>query len=87
MRPSENTYVMMSWHPQLNAWGTPVIHSGDPLRRVKELLHGPWTRSDGDLIDDMSSAFWNSKNGYKVFVLRMPVGLPIDAVRRIAEAA
>lgn len=37
----------------------------------------------GSLQEDLAAAFWNAANGRKVFVLRIPIGLPLESVLRI----
>lgn len=79
--------LVKSFDPSTNSWGRDQVVTGDPLVRVRTLLGGQWTRSVGALEDDGAAAFWNSRNGRKVFVLWLPEGLPREAAERIARSA
>lgn len=79
-------YTIMRVFTNDAGWGKDIVHEGNPLPKVRELLGGRWTRSEGRLDQDMAAAFWNSSNGRRVFVMAMPGGLPLDAIYRIAEA-
>lgn len=79
-------HVIQAFDPKKGGWQKAIVHEGNAIPKVKELLGGRWTRSKGRLDDDLSAAFWNDSNGQRVFVLRMPAGLPLDAAYRIAEA-
>jgi hypothetical protein len=78
-------HIVMEWCPRRSLWTEEVV-KGSPLKRVREMLGGRWSKSSGSLDDDMCAAFWNEQNGRKAMVLRMPRGLPLDAAYRIAEA-
>jgi hypothetical protein len=79
-------HLIMPYDPATRSWTKTLVHEGNPLPRVREILGGRWTSSSGRLKEDMAAAFWNGGNGRKVFVMAMPAGLPLDAVYRIAEA-
>lgn len=44
---------------------------GPPMRLVRKLLGGEWTRSSGSLAEDQAAAFWNARSGRKILVLRV----------------
>lgn len=67
-------------------WGPTIVHEGNPLPKVRELIGGRWTSSVGKLEEDGAAAFRNTANGRRAFVMSMPKGLPLDAVYRVAEA-
>lgn len=79
-------HILMSWDPAGMLWFRPELVTGTPVKRVRELLGGRWTRSIGSLRDDLAAAFWNASNGRKVFVLQVPAGIPIEGAQRIMEA-
>lgn len=79
--------IISSWDPQSHTWNQlPEPVQGNPNRQVRSLLGGKWTRSFGNLQEDMSAAYWNAENGRKVFVLRMPKGMSRPAVERVMQA-
>ena len=80
-------HIVTPFDPKTNTWLPSELIDGKPLARVRQLLGGNWTSSDGHLVEDMSAAFWNAGNGRKAFVLRLPKGLPRAAAQRVLEAA
>ena len=79
-------HILMSWDPAAQLWFTPELVAGAPVKRVRELLGGRWTRSIGDLQQDLAAAFWNASNGRKVFVLQVPAGITPEGAMRVLEA-
>ena len=81
-----NFHLLTYWAPDRNRWSAYELIGGSPLARVRQALNGRWTRSEGDLVEDMAAAYYNASNDRKVFVLRMPQGLSREAAVRIMRA-
>ncbi len=79
--------IVTMFDPKRDTWTAGQVVEGNPLRKVRDLLDGRWTKSSGYLDTDGAAAFWNSANGRKVFVMALPKGLPLEAAERIARAA
>lgn len=82
----ETFHLLTWWSPERNKWSAYELLQGSPLARVRQALGGRWTRSEGSLTEDMSSAFWNASNNRKAFVLRMPYGMSREACVRVMRA-
>jgi hypothetical protein len=71
MGEKANTHVFLCWNPSDGTWRNPELLQGPPMRIVRRLLGGDWTRSSGSLADDLAAAFWNARSGRKLLVMRV----------------
>lgn len=84
----QKQFGIVQWFdPKTQTWSQSEVHEvGQINERVVQMLGGVWTRSEGRLGRDGATAFWNSRNGRRVFVMTMPPGLPQAAAERVARA-
>jgi len=86
MQNVEQWHLLREWCPKKNDWKAFELLGQNPIDRVKQIMGGFWTKRDGHLEHDMCTAFYNEKNGRRVFVLRMPKGLEREACVRVMRA-
>ena len=63
-------HTFLSWDPNRMRWIEARITTAYPMRLVRILLKGEWTRSWGRLDQDQAAAFWNERNSRKVLVVQ-----------------
>jgi len=85
-QPQTDFHILSYWTPERGQWSALELMNGNPTARVRQALGGRWTKTSGDLIEDMASSYVNATNNRKVFVLRLPRGLTREAAVRIMRA-
>lgn len=73
-----NEHIFLCWDPETGLWQEAQLLRGPPMRLVRRLLGGEWTRCSGSLTDDLAAAFWNARSGRKLLVIRPEAGARIS---------